>query len=265
MHQISGLNEDITAGSLMVVLPKQPGEPIEIWWIPVQPCCGIYVPLLFESGKPPEIMSKTGPQGKTITAPSAAQADTFNKSSYWWLFKSVCDLGLDTATRGIFDDVEIQFESEMSAVKANPETAPAFTEKCTDLALSTIISAKLQGTDTEKPQVYGVSAKKGADGKITISANFSDDIKVQISSVKIFVDSADVTSESEISSFGFQYSAKLPKLFDLRIELKDVAGNSAIFEQEAKAQNAGAVPGFESAFLIVALCGLTISSRKRKQ
>jgi dipeptidase len=264
MHQISGLNEDITAGSLMVVLPKQPGEPIEMWWCPVQPCCGIYVPLLFEGGNPPEIMSKTGPQGKTVTAPSAAQADTFNKSSYWWLFKTVCDLGVNSATRGVFDNLEMQFESEMSAVKSNPETAPAFTEKCTDLALSTIISAKLQGTDTEKPQVYGVSAKKGADGKTALSANFSDDIKVQISSVKIFVEGNDVTNKSEISSTGFQYIADLPKSFELRIELNDVSGNSAVFEQEAKAQSAGGIPGFESALLMLAICGLAISKRFRK-
>ncbi|MDD5503034.1 MAG: C69 family dipeptidase [Candidatus Thermoplasmatota archaeon] len=264
MHQIPALNEDITAGSLMVVLPKQPGEPIEMWWTPVQPCSGIYVPLLFESGKPPEVMSKTGSQGKTVTAPSAVQADTFNKSSYWWLFKSVCDLGLDAATRASFDNVEIQFESEMAAVKANPETAPAFTEKCTDTALSTILSAKLQGTDTEKPQVYGVSAKKGADGKTALSANFSDDIKVEISSVKIFVEGNDVTNQSEISSTGFRYVADLPKTFDLRIELNDVAGNSAIFEQKAKAQSAGAVPGFESALLILAVCIFFISARLRK-
>jgi secernin len=72
-----------------------------MWWTPVTPCTGLYIPVFAEGGKLPDVLTRAGGQGKTVTAPDRVKPDTFSETSYWWQFRDLLDRvkGDETGTR----------------------------------------------------------------------------------------------------------------------------------------------------------------------
>ncbi len=94
-----------TASSAVFLLPDQLSEKTDrlaqMWWTPVTPCTGLYIPVFAEGGKLPDVLTRAGGQGKTVTAPVQVQPDTFAETSYWWQFRDLLDRvkGDETGTR----------------------------------------------------------------------------------------------------------------------------------------------------------------------
>jgi secernin len=94
-----------TASSAVFLLPDLLSEKTDrlpqMWWTPVTPCTGLYIPVFAEGGKLPDVLTRAGGQGKTVTAPVQVQPDTFAETSYWWQFRDLLDRvkGDETGTR----------------------------------------------------------------------------------------------------------------------------------------------------------------------
>jgi secernin len=80
-----------TASSCVAVLSDpSAGLPV-FWWTPGPPCNGCYVPFFVHGSRLPEIVTRAGTAGKTVTPPKDATEDAFDAHAYWWLFRRLID------------------------------------------------------------------------------------------------------------------------------------------------------------------------------
>src|SRR5256885_9069163 len=80
-----------TASSCVAVLAQAPSEPPVFWWTPGPPCNGCYVPFFVAGAAVPAIASQAGRAGKQLVPAAGATADSFMRTSYWWLFRQLMD------------------------------------------------------------------------------------------------------------------------------------------------------------------------------
>jgi secernin len=117
-----------TASSAVFVLPTSE-RLAQFWWAPGTPCTSVYVPFYLEAGGLPEIVSRAGVQGKSVTPPPQAGRDSSAANSYWWLFKDLLETTKGNATGDAFnkrqplvgarfDELEQTFISETAEVEA---------------------------------------------------------------------------------------------------------------------------------------------------
>jgi len=151
-----------TASSAVFLLPEKDDRLAQMWWTPVTPCTGLYIPVFAATSRLPKVLTRAGRQGKTVTRPDRAKRDTFSKKSYWWLFRDLLDRikGDDTGThfrkrqpmvRNAFDQLERQWlersatlEQNVIADRKSRKTGDAskrlddFTDSCVGEALATV-------------------------------------------------------------------------------------------------------------------------------
>ena len=151
-----------TASSAVFILPDDSEHLARMWWSPVTPCTGLYIPVFAKAGRLPNVLSTAGRMGKTVTAPPRAKRDEFSEQSYWWLFRDLLDKikGDETGTefnkrrplaRAAFDRLEDkwagqckQVEQEAIARITSGKTADAsrildnFTKQCVEEAVATV-------------------------------------------------------------------------------------------------------------------------------
>jgi len=151
-----------TASSAVFILPGESDRLARMWWTPVTPCTGLYLPVFARAGRLPKTLSTAGRMGKTVTAPPEAKRDEFSEKSYWWLFRDLLDKikGDETGTefcdrqpaaRAAFDRLERKWADQCQQVKqrsidqmTSGKTADAtrtlddFTEKCVEEAVAAV-------------------------------------------------------------------------------------------------------------------------------
>ncbi|MBI3988728.1 MAG: C69 family dipeptidase [candidate division NC10 bacterium] len=151
-----------TASSAVFILPGTAERLAQMWWTPVTPCTGLYLPAFAAVSDLPQMLSTAGQQGKTVTAPPLAQKDAFASDSYWWLFRDLLDRikGDEIGTtfnqrqpmvRAAFDRLEEKWAAEAWKVERQAvdlkragrsaeatRVLNAFTQKCLEEALETI-------------------------------------------------------------------------------------------------------------------------------
>jgi secernin len=92
MHKLpSGTGSVRTASSIIAILPASDDKLVQFWWTPGPPCRGIYVPFFIDGNKIPEIVSRAGKAGKSVTPAPDAKKDEFSDESYWWLLRKLFD------------------------------------------------------------------------------------------------------------------------------------------------------------------------------
>jgi secernin len=118
-----------TASSAIFVLPQSEDHLATLWWSPVTPCTGLYVPVFMEGGELPAPLSKAGTAGRTFMPPSEAKQDQYEVGSYWWLFRDLLDrikrdeqgsgfLGSQRIARETFDELERSWEAQVAKAEA---------------------------------------------------------------------------------------------------------------------------------------------------
>jgi len=151
-----------TASSAVFILPGDSERLARMWWTPVTPCTGLYVPVFATASRLPKVLSAAGQMGKTVTAPPLAKRDKFSEDSYWWLFRDLLDKIKGDATgtkfsrrqpiaRTAFDRLERKWMDQCKQVEQRSidqmksgKTADAsrtlddFTEKCVEEAAVTV-------------------------------------------------------------------------------------------------------------------------------
>lgn len=155
-----------TASSAIFVLPQSEDRLPMLWWSPVTPCTGLYVPVFMEGGELPALLSKAGKAGKTVTPPPAAKQDQYVAGSYWWLFRDLLDrIKQDEHGSGFprnqriaretFDELERKWEGQAAEAEASAvalrkqcqaekaaKSLAAFTAGCIKEALSAVDQVK---------------------------------------------------------------------------------------------------------------------------
>ena len=141
-----------TASSAVFILPADSKRLAHMWWTPVTPCTGLYLPIFASASRLPEVLTTAGIEGKSVTPPPEAKPDKFSEKSYWWLFRDLLDKikGNETGTefskrqpitRAAFDRLEQKWtgkckEVEQQAiVQKNSTLLGDFTRSCVDEAV----------------------------------------------------------------------------------------------------------------------------------
>lgn len=99
-----------------------------MWWTPIPPCVGVYVPFYVESGGVPEVISRAGTAGREPVSPPDAPDDKYADNSYWWEFMNLLqnvkgdEQGSEfdrnqPIVRSVFDDLEEAFVIEAESVE----------------------------------------------------------------------------------------------------------------------------------------------------
>ncbi|MDC0937078.1 hypothetical protein OAS39_12400 [Pirellulales bacterium] len=144
-----------TASSAVFVLPNDSKRPAQMWWTPVTPCTGLYLPVFASASRLPEVLMTAGVEGKAITAPPQAKRDKFSAKSYWWLFRDLLDkikgdeTGSEFSTRqpvarAAFNRLEKEWIAQSKRVEQesitrdNTAILDDFTQKCVDEAVQTV-------------------------------------------------------------------------------------------------------------------------------
>lgn len=115
-----------TAGSAIFVLPRNEDELPYLWWTPVTPCTGLYIPVFV--GELPESLTLAGSAGNQPRRAEDASPDSYSDESYWWHFQRLLDScagGVDgwafterqAAVRARFDPLERQFTERLPEVQ----------------------------------------------------------------------------------------------------------------------------------------------------
>jgi len=151
-----------TASSAVFVLPDDSDRLAHMWWTPVTPCTGLYVPVFATANRLPKMLSAAGQMGKTVTAPPQAKRDEFSRESYWWLFRDLLDKvrGDETGAefserqplaRAAFDRLEREWMDQCEQVEQRAivqirsgktaeasRTLDGFTENCVTEAVASV-------------------------------------------------------------------------------------------------------------------------------
>ena len=117
-----------TASSAVFLLPADSKRLAQMWWTPVTPCTGLYLPVFASASGLPEVLTAAGIEGKTVTPPPQAKPDQFSANSYWWLFRDLLDKikGDETGTafserqpvaRAAFDRLEQEWTARCKEVE----------------------------------------------------------------------------------------------------------------------------------------------------
>ena len=109
-----------TVSSVVFDLPVDDDGIPTMWWTPIPPCVGVYVPFYVLSGGVPDVVSRAGTAGRSITPPTAVARDEYRDDSYWWEFMELLQTIKGDAdgrafernhavARSVFDELEQQF------------------------------------------------------------------------------------------------------------------------------------------------------------
>jgi len=126
-----------TASSAVFVLPRDPDRLAHVWWTPVTPCTGLYLPVFVKVGRLPDVLSTAGPMGKTVTAPPEAKPDQFSEHSYWWLFRDLLDRTKGDETGTLFNQRQPLVRAAFDKLeKSWADQCPRVQEQAIELAKS---------------------------------------------------------------------------------------------------------------------------------
>jgi secernin len=111
MHEHpAGFTWGNTAGSIIVELAKHADDLTTIWWTPLTPCIGAYIPIFLQAGEIPEPLQTPAPP-EVIRPPEECGPARFDPSGYWWKFQNLLD-----AAKG--DPAGSQFPKRQPVIRA---------------------------------------------------------------------------------------------------------------------------------------------------
>lgn len=128
MHEHeAGFTWGNTAASIIVDHAKTEDGLTVIWWTPLPPCTGAYVPLFLEAGNLPATLTMPErPLG--MRAPEEFAQAPFDPMAYWWRFQNLLDavkgdasgskfLHRQPLVRARFDSLEAEWEADVDRLR----------------------------------------------------------------------------------------------------------------------------------------------------
>ncbi|MEU8722536.1 C69 family dipeptidase [Streptomyces antimycoticus] len=156
MHEHpSGFTWGNTAASLIVELHDEPG-PLTLWWCPVTPCTGVYLPIPLDIENLPDGL--TQPVPGLSSDPRDHRQPSHDPLAVWWQWHHLLDAAKDPQARSFaaraerlrvsFDDLEARWEKTLPSPADGPEAQAAFARACLDEARATATALAHEfGTD----------------------------------------------------------------------------------------------------------------------
>ena len=145
MHEHeSGFTWGNTASSLIVELAADPDVPTPLWWCPVTPCTGVYIPIFVNSSLPAgsDLPVRAGP-----FEPRAHRRARFDPESMWWQWQQLLDIVKDPVdssfaersrvVRARFDPLEREWSAGVPATD-DPAELSRFSAACAAEAVATV-------------------------------------------------------------------------------------------------------------------------------
>src|SRR5690625_2051842 len=122
-----------TAGSL-IVEAGDAQDLTTLWWTPVTPCTGAYIPLFLEAGELPASLQL--PASPVVARPDTFGQAKFDAAAYWWKFQNLLDATKGSAdgasfnerqpvVRDRFDGLERRWEAEVDELRTSWRAADA--------------------------------------------------------------------------------------------------------------------------------------------
>ena len=143
MHEhTAGFTWGNTAGSVIVDMGKDADDLTVVWWTPLPPCIGAYIPIFLPAPEIPEELQMPVPDHR-VRPPEDYRQPPFNRASYWWRFQNLLDAvkGDSSGTyfterrisvRAHFDRLEGNWNDEVNNLRRAWKTADG--EKRSDIA-----------------------------------------------------------------------------------------------------------------------------------
>lgn len=127
MHEHpAGFTWGNTAGSIIVESARDENDLTVIWWTPLPPCIGAYIPIFMQSRELPEAV-QTPEQPTDILPPETWEQAPFDPTGYWWKFQNLLD-----AAKG--DPLGTQFPERQPVIRAHFDTLEkTWAEKVSEL------------------------------------------------------------------------------------------------------------------------------------
>lgn len=158
MHEHpSGFTWGNTAGSVVVELARDAEDLTVVWWTPVTPCTGAYIPIFPAAGRVPGALLLPASPTR-VERPERIGQTRFDADSYWWRFQNLLDAakgdGSDFTSRqseirSRFDVREQDWASRADELREAWRTAgPDERDRLTD-ALAELTEAAVREADNE--------------------------------------------------------------------------------------------------------------------
>ena len=134
MHEHpAGFTWGNTAASVVVEFGEHDGDLTVIWWTPLSPCIGAYIPIFLQSGGVPHTLQMPAP-AQPVGRPEEYEQPAFDPGSYWWRFQNLLDAAKGDALgsafperqasiRARFDRLERGWSAEVDAVRRSWRSA----------------------------------------------------------------------------------------------------------------------------------------------
>ncbi|WP_069814666.1 C69 family dipeptidase [Streptomyces sp. TP-A0874] len=146
MHEHpSGFTWGNTAASLVVELSTE--GPITLWWCPVTPCTGVYLPVPLDGDTLPEALTRPLPLPASSWDPRDHRQPSHDPASVWWQWQHLLDAAKDPSAqdftaraarlRTAFDALEERWAAALPAAADTPAAGTAFASSCLDEARAT--------------------------------------------------------------------------------------------------------------------------------
>lgn len=104
MHEHeAGFTWGNTAASTIVEFGASEEDLTVVWWTPLPPCVGVYVPFFVEAGELPASVGFPARSGLPRPPEDVEQA-SFDPSSYWWGFQNLLDAAKGDAKGAFFSE-----------------------------------------------------------------------------------------------------------------------------------------------------------------
>ncbi|MGH3359469.1 MAG: C69 family dipeptidase [Nocardioidaceae bacterium] len=117
MHEHpSGFTWGNTAGSIIVDLASDDDDLTVLWWAPLTPCTGAYIPLFVAAAALPETLQVPTPSATARRPESVGQA-TFDPTSFWWRSQDLLDATKGDAYGATFEERQREVRSRLDRLE----------------------------------------------------------------------------------------------------------------------------------------------------
>lgn len=177
MHEhAAGFTWGNTAGSLIVEIGRDPDEPTVIWWTPLPPCVGAYIPLFLQSAAVPDTLSRPEPPARVRPPEEHGQAP-YMADSYWWRAQNLLDATKGDAegtrfterqavVRARFDRLELGWAREADRLRESWRHANAARRAELVEAMRTLTAEAVAAVDAEVATLLGEFAPGAGTGPL---------------------------------------------------------------------------------------------------
>ncbi|MFC5676635.1 C69 family dipeptidase [Aeromicrobium endophyticum] len=156
MHEHpSGFTWGNTAASMIVELHDDPDRPVTIWWSPVTPCTGVYLPVYVGAELPPSTLL---PARSGSADPRDHTQPVHDPESLWWQWQLLLDAAKDPVTRdftgraAILREAFDRLEDEWTRVTVDPDDLAGFSARCVAQARTAALAVLHElGADLDAP------------------------------------------------------------------------------------------------------------------